>query len=220
MEQTCKYCGKILSVKGRNHIAFCKQNPERKIVDRKGEKNPRFGKKGTNQYANPDYVESEEVKKNRIDRLRLLNEKRWNQPGAREKMSLKIREAIKRNPESYSSSNVSGRAKIYEYREFRLKGTWELKFAEWLDRNFLEWTNKIEGFEYEWQGAKRTYFPDFYIKSLNLYVEIKGYERERDIEKWKSVKNLVVIKKDVMKRILTNSFTLEDFHKWRGSIEA
>ena len=63
-----------------------------------------------------------------------------------------------------------------------------------------------EGFPYIWNG-ERTYFPDFYIESLDLYVEIKGYETDRDKAKWKQFpKKLRVIKKKEINEIKKNCF--------------
>jgi hypothetical protein len=33
-------------------------------------------------------------------------------------------------------------------------------------------------------NGKRKYFPDFFLEDLNLYIEIKGYETDRDKAKW------------------------------------
>ena len=52
------------------------------------------------------------------------------------------------------------------------------------------------------------YFPDFYLEDLNLYIEVKGYERERDLTKWKVVNNLLVIKKSDISLIKENRFQI------------
>jgi predicted nuclease of restriction endonuclease-like RecB superfamily len=54
----------------------------------------------------------------------------------------------------------------------------------------------------------RTYFPDFYIESLDLYVEIKGYETERDRAKWFQFPHkLVVLKLDEINQIKNGTFS-------------
>lgn len=50
------------------------------------------------------------------------------------------------------------------------------------------------------------YFPDFYLSDYDIYIEVKGYKRERDICKWNAVKNLLVITKLEMKHINDNDF--------------
>ena len=64
----------------------------------------------------------------------------------------------------------------------------------------------LTGFEYEWNG-KRTYFPDFYIESMDMYVEVKGYETERDRAKWLQFKGkLRIIKEEDIKQIRKGCF--------------
>ena len=76
-----------------------------------------------------------------------------------------------------------------------------------LDENKIKWTNNIDnGFKYEWNGGIHIYFPDFYLIDYDVYIEVKGYERERDRCKWKSLNNLIIIKKKEIKEILNNSY--------------
>ena len=159
-----------------------------------------------------EFVPSHKEIEGRKRRGRKVNEIRWSKPGAREEFSRKMKEVVIQRPDSYSTSNVSGRTKLYDKIDshgnlVKLKGKWELWFAEWLDRNSIKWTNKIKGFEYQWEGS-RTYFPDFYLLDYDRYVEIKGYERLRDKEKWKVVQNLIIIKKDEILQILNNTFNI------------
>lgn len=203
--ENCTFCGKSV-IRLNRHQGFCKLNPNRRP----------FGKGGANQFTKAkaegvDYVPStkevEGWKRSGIAR----NVIRWGKEGAREEMSLKIREAIKRNPDSYSTSNVSGRSKIYEFKGSKLKGTWELTFAKWLEENNIAWTNDLKGIEYEWNNSTHFYFPDFYLSSLDIYVEVKGYVRERDLCKWKAVKNLVVIAKNEINSIHKGTYTYSQF---------
>lgn len=124
----------------------------------------------------------------------------------RRKHSESMKKAVKNNPNSYSANNVSGRTKLIEYRNTRVKGNWELLVAKWLDNNNIKWTNKIDGISYDWNNETHTYFPDFYLIDLDKYVEVKGYERERDRCKWKVLDNLIVIKKKEIKLIKENKF--------------
>ena len=85
-----------------------------------------------------------------------------------------MRKAVLTNPESYSSNNVSGRTPIIEYKGFKLKGSWELETAKWLDRNNIEWNRPSY---FPWQddtGKNRKYYPDFYLVKENKYVDIKN----------------------------------------------
>ena len=212
----CQYCGKQCKPLGWfSHERLCRKNPNRKKED-----HPSFGKTGrNNQYTkakklNLEYVPSEKEiagRKRTGEKTRDRNIVRWESPEARKEHSAKIKAAISRHPERYSSSSVSGRCKIYEYNGTKLKGTWELKFAKWLDSQNIEWTNRVNGFPYEWNG-NRTYFPDFYLPAHDIYVEVKGYSREseRDLEKWKVVRNLRILRYQEIKRIMNNTFTISE----------
>ena len=46
----CKFCNKELNPRGLSHVKYCSLNPDRIVLNRKGENNPMFGKPGTNQY--------------------------------------------------------------------------------------------------------------------------------------------------------------------------
>jgi len=145
---------------------------------------------------------SSETKKKLSDKAK---EQKWDEE-RRIKHSISMKNAVKNNPESYSANNVSGRTKTIKYKNTLLKGSWELLVAKWLDENNIKWTNKIDGIHYEWCGSTHLYFPDFYLIELNKYIEVKGYERERDRCKWGVLENLIVIKKKEIKMIKEKCF--------------
>jgi hypothetical protein len=59
---------------------------------------------------------------------------------------------------------------------------------------------------YEWNGTRR-YFPDFYIESIDLYIEVKGYETDRDRAKWLQFpEKLCIIKAAEIKKIKQGCF--------------
>ena len=125
---------------------------------------------------------------------------------------------VKNNPSAYSTNNVCGRVKpikiIDSYgNETKCLGNWELIVSEFLTKNDIKWTNKIsEVFEYNWNNTIHRYFPDFKLPELNKYIEVKGFERERDREKWKQFPyDLIVLKLKEIKEIKNNTFSLEKF---------
>jgi len=63
-----------------------------------------------------------------------------------------------------------------------LRGTWEVKVAEWLDKNSVTWTKDIF-LKYKKDNVKKTYVPDFYIPSANVILEVKGFYSDYDKEK-------------------------------------
>jgi len=122
-------------------------------------------------------------------------------------MKQKMADAVEKHPESYSYKNYCGRSKKILYKDALLHSSWEYEVAVWLDNHNIQWTRKVLGFKYFWSSSIRTYYPDFYLPDLNLYLEIKGYKTDRDLEKWKSIKNLVVFEKDKILEIKNNKLS-------------
>lgn len=117
-----------------------------------------------------------------------------------------MKRAVKQNPESYTSSN-RGRTKQIEYDGIKFQGQWELDFYKWAKSNDLTPKRPNRSFKYEWNG-ERWYHPDFYIEKLDAYVEVKGYETERDQAKWSQFpERLIIIKEREIKEIRNGSFT-------------
>lgn len=80
-----------------------------------------------------------------------------------------------------------------------LQGSWEIKFAQFLDSNNIEWEKNKIGYKYTFKNEEHLYFPDFYLKTFDVYIEVKGYETEKDKEKWKQFpfKLHIVKKKEI-----------------------
>ena len=115
--------------------------------------------------------------------------------------------AVESHPDSYTSSN-RGRTKQILFEGLKFQGNWELQFYIWAKSKGLAPVRTPCGFKYEWNGI-RTYFPDFYIPSLDLYVEVKGYETDRDRAKWTQFPHkLVVLKAKQIKQINNGDFEL------------
>jgi hypothetical protein len=136
------------------------------------------------------------------------NKQKWADPEFIKKHSDAMKRAVLENPESYSSSN-RGRTKQIIIDGIKLQGQWEVDFYNWAKSFGLNPVRPTIGFKYIWKGA-RTYYPDFYIKSLDLYVEVKGYETDRDRAKWDQFpKKLSIVKSDTIKQIRSNSLTVD-----------
>lgn len=209
----CIFCNKEYKNKRAvaAHKALCKLNPDRKIIPipcRKGKNNPNWGKKGSNQYTkNPDYVMSEETRK----KLKEIGRRQVWTEQMRKKHSTIMSDVVIKYPESYRHGNKNGRTKIYEVNGFKLRGTWEVIVAEYLNSEGIKWTNKVEPKPYMWQGKFKTYYPDFYIPEIDMYIEVKGYETDRDRAKWTSIDNLIVIKKKEIEKIKKNEYNIREF---------
>lgn len=113
----------------------------------------------------------------------------------RKKHSESMKKAVKENPDSYTSSN-RGRTKQIIYNNIKFQGRWELEFYKYCESNNIKIERSNEWFEYEYDGIRK-YFPDFYLPDHDLYVEVKGYETEKDHAKWSQFPNkLKVVKKE------------------------
>jgi hypothetical protein len=179
----CRYCQKIYETKSAlsNHIRRCPANPDR-IIE----------------------VMTEDGK-NRIRENNKIISKRWDDPINRLNHSIAMKKAVKENPESYSSSN-RGRTKQVIVDGIKLQGQWEVDFYLWAKESGLNPQRPTTAFKYVWNG-ERWYHPDFYIPSKDLYIEVKGYETDRDRAKWNQFPHkLSVIKEREIKQIRNKSF--------------
>lgn len=179
----CKFCNKIYTAKNNlnNHITRCPNNPDRKL-----------------------HPQTEDGKKISQIKLAKYREIHWAKPESREKIKKIMRQAVIDHPESYMHAN-RGVTKQYIYNGVRCQGKWELAFYIWSEFANVGAIRCKEWFNYIWDGEHK-YNPDFYIPSLNIYVEVKGYQTDRDIAKWDSItktygKTLLVIDKRSIKSI-------------------
>lgn len=84
----------------------------------------------------------------------------------------------------FSSTNrtyLNGSRKTIKYNKIILESTWELKLAKWLDDKKIVWERPKPIVWLDDKNKKRLYYPDFYIPSLDLYVDPKNpYCMEKD----------------------------------------
>lgn len=67
-----------------------------------------------------------------------------------------------------------------------LDSSYELLFVNIMNKHNIKWhKNKKEKFPYVYENVKRNYIPDFYLEEIDIWVEVKGYEKEIDLYKWK-----------------------------------
>lgn len=116
------------------------------------------------------------------------------------KLSETMKKRFAENPELFMGGN-RGKVRQVEVDGIRLHGNWELIFYMWAKNLGIEILRTPKGFPYMWNG-ERTYYPDFYIPAHNIYVEIKGYEKERDRAKWNQFpEKLLVVKRSQIEKI-------------------
>lgn len=90
----------------------------------------------------------------------------------------------------YIGVDTSGRCKWFDYTHsngtlYKVQGTWELKFIEWLDNNDIEFTCHVGRLPYKNGKWTRNYYPDFNIPSMGGYVDVKSdYWAQQQKVKW------------------------------------
>jgi hypothetical protein len=208
---TCKFC----DIENHNknslvqHQLRCSKNPDRLIIinPMKGKKT---GRKGYNQFTKARLLGlSEPIVSNETrQKLSKINHgKSWSSE-QRENLKLVMKQVVINNPESYCAGN-QGRVKTYEIDGIKLKGQWEVKFYLWCKQHNIPVERPLTGFEYEWNGT-RLYFPDFYLPVYDLYIEVKGFETDRDYAKWSAFPHkLGIVRKNEIKQIENDLFNIE-----------
>jgi RNA polymerase-binding transcription factor DksA len=197
----CDFCGKNISFERRNDK---KKKYKSKFCDK-------FCSSRYQKIHNPL---SESSKQRMREKQKLIQPKIWTDD-YRKQHSLLMKQIVRKHPDSYSRNNVCGRVKSYETIDSygnttKCLGKWELLVVDFLNKNSIKWTNKIdETFEYFWNGSVHQYFPDFKLPENDIYIEVKGFERERDKAKWSQFpKKLIIIKKTEIKKIKNGTYSL------------
>ena len=222
---TCQYCGKICKNANslRNHERLCKQNPNRQEMTwlsyggfteyNKNLKNGLVHRKPSNQFINAEELGLEKPKISEETKKRIGNAWRGKKhtEEQKKKISKTMSKIVKENP-NYSFS-MGNRFKKSIYKDFHMDSSWELIFAQYLDNQNILWVKNSKGFQYNWEKQKRTYYPDFYLSDYDVYVEIKGYETDKDKAKYTAINNLIVLHGDVIQLIKQNNFNLIDLIK-------
>ena len=183
----CKFCSQEKqSVQSLvNHERLCKQNPNRQSTPFQ---DPEFqrtkGGAQSNQYIKATQLglpkpECSKATRDARSAANLARTKEWHIENGK-RISKTIREKVAKGEWHTSLAKHMH----IEYRGVDLHGTWELKYAQYLDDNNISWMRNIETFEYYFEGTLRRYTPDFYLPSIDEYVEIKGFSVEKDLAKW------------------------------------
>lgn len=182
---SCEFCQKIYFNKSglSNHLRRCPKNPNRIMETLTDSGRAKISKSSTR-----------------------FNETRWANFANIERQRESMRKAAENYPESYNHGHPGRGVKRYVVDGITLTGKWEVDFYIWARDNGLNPKRPEKGFKYEYDGV-RTYYPDFYIESLDLYVEVKGWESERDHAKWLQFpKKLIIIRQQEIKQIRENTF--------------
>lgn len=73
-------------------------------------------------------------------------------------------------------------------KKYRMRSSWEVQLAESLHKRHIEFLYEPFYIKYSFQGKEHKYYPDFYIESHNLIIEVKP-ERLCEDEKVIAKKN-------------------------------
>lgn len=125
-------------------------------------------------------------------------------PTATERESTSIRMSL---------HNPGGKCKWFEVNGIKVQGTWERDIAIKLSELNIQWekpSTNADVWRYETEGKYHSYAPDFYLPSLNIWLEIKGYWWGNDKIKMEKIKKtyphrkLLIIEEEQYRDILKN----------------
>ena len=118
----------------------------------------------------------------------------------KEKISRGMRKAVlegrQKTPKPYGTYGTTIHHTSWLKNDEILHARWELKVADFMDKQQIHWVKSKEHFTYIFEDKKHEYFPDFYLRDYDLYLEVKGQVTLKDLEKWKQFpKKLLIIDK-------------------------
>jgi hypothetical protein len=98
--------------------------------------------------------------------------------------------------------------------EIQVKSGYEKRLIIFLDKEKLSWEYEPQSFHL--RNMNKVYIPDFYIKELDLWIEVKGYWYKDAKEKWNNflleyphLKKCLILKHELEK--IENGAKIEDF---------
>lgn len=209
----CKYCGKVCKNKNSlaQHEIRCKENPNKINLEYLSNRDySHINSNPSNQFIKAKELGLPIPKMSDETKQKISNvwKGRKHTKETKEKISKTMQQVVKDKPDSYNGVNINGKVKKYKYKNVSLDGTWELTFAQYLDKNNIKWERPNKGIEYIWENTTHIYYPDFFLVDYNIFVEIKGFQTSRDIAKWKMINNLIVIKQNEIKQIQNNEYNI------------
>lgn len=97
-------------------------------------------------------------------------------PNRKEQIHRKHTEEEKEHLSKIAKQNNFGgwhTSKTYDYKGIKLDSSYELEFAKSLDKNNIVW-KRPKSFTWNKDNKSHRYYPDFFIPSLNVYVDTKN----------------------------------------------
>lgn len=157
---TCPYCSIIVKSRKMLHQHLCECEEKKKLpVDSLGRtKIPGIGKK------------SAETFKRKVENGEAFYKGHKHTEEARQHLS-SIRQ-------KWLTEHPNHGVKWFTVNGIKVQGTWEKRFAEHLNDKGIVWRREKLKFK-----NTHYYTPDFYCPNENVYFEVKGFRRDRDIYK-------------------------------------
>lgn len=216
MENICKYCGKQCKNPNslRNHERLCESNPDHQesFFKHWNGSHPAWNK-GLTKETDERVAQYGKTYSNRIKSGEI---KAWTTGLTKEtderllKLSQKVSESVNKKVAKDEWHKSLGKKKQVVYKGIVLDSSWEAIVAKYLDDNNIDWVVPSVGFEYEFDGEKHQYYPDFYLPQYNRYIEVKGYERRKDLVKYTIIQDLIILKYKEIKQIQDSKFNIFD----------
>lgn len=208
----CKYCQKECKSKVAlaQHEIRCKQNPNRiisyfmtyehqlKLTEIRKQNGCQNQYTKAKRLGLPKPICSEETRKKLSDRMKSRPK------DFAKKIGKKISETVNEKVKAGIWHTSLAKRMHYNYKGNDLHGKWELAYAQWLDKQNIKWIRNKQHFDYIFENKKRRYTPDFYLPDTDEYIEIKGYETDKDRAKWSQFpkdKTLKVYKQKELKQL-------------------
>lgn len=199
LDLCCSFCGRTaLSTNSyQQHIMRCKLNPNAiQLPTAPRRKNP--NRVANNQYTKakalnqpvPQFTEQARAKLS--SHMSERNKVYWTAEN-RAKHSRAMQNAVAARPLSYRGAHTAGKVKRYHIADMVVIGSWEKVFAEYCIEHNIAVTQPVTGFAYTFNNRQHRYFPDFYLPAYDLYVEVKGFETDRDKCKWEQFPHRLLI---------------------------
>lgn len=156
---TCQYCGSIIKSRRlfRLHYKSCEERQKRPL-DSKG--------RVIGQYDRSDVAKKAVAAK-------VARGEKLGKPHSDE-----MRKHLSDVRIKYLESHNNYGLQWFEIGGVKVQGTWEKRFAEFLLAKNIKFSRKRLSF-----CKTHTYTPDFYCEDQDVYFEVKGFRRDRDIYK-------------------------------------
>lgn len=121
-------------------------------------------------------------------RVSVQSRRNWNDPGVRKRMLNKDHVAIATKAVATRLANLLSGKTTYKVPHGKrvlvgttwMRSTYEARFAHALDEHGIVWRYEPQWFSL----GDKAYLPDFYVPSIDTYVEVKGWWRDDAREKF------------------------------------